>query len=111
MVAAIRGLNARSLRALELTQAAWRRDRFDKLEKEKVHCREDFVSYPLVIMNTIIYLYPLSSLTFKHNGCSSIFYFLLLQNLLKLKISGLDVDSKVFWKFERFLDLTQLRAC
>ena len=50
MVAAIRGLNARSLRALELTQAAWRRDRFDKLEKEKVHCREDFVSYPLVIV-------------------------------------------------------------
>ena len=82
MVAAIRGLNARSLRPLELTQAAWRRDRFDKLEKEKVHCREDFVSYPLVIMNTIIYLYPLSSLTFKHNGCSSIFYFLLYKTYL-----------------------------
>jgi hypothetical protein len=32
MVAAIRGLNARSLRPLELTQAAWRRDRFDKLQ-------------------------------------------------------------------------------
>ena len=50
MGAAICGLNARSLRALELTQAAWRRDRTCDVENKEVHCREDFVSYPLVIV-------------------------------------------------------------
>ena len=54
MVAAIRGLNARSLRPLELTQAAWRRDRFVEQKNKEVHCREDFVSYPLVIVNIYI---------------------------------------------------------
>ena len=44
------GLNARCFRALELTQAAWRRDRLAKTEENKVESsREDFVCYTLVI--------------------------------------------------------------
>ena len=50
MGAASYGLNAQTLRALELTQAAWRRDRFVEQKNKEVHCREDFVSYPLVIV-------------------------------------------------------------
>ena len=56
MGAASYGLNAQTLRALELTQAAWRRDRFVEQKNKEVHCREDFVSYPLVIVNIYIYI-------------------------------------------------------
>ena len=46
-----------------------------------------------------MYLHPLSSLKFKYDGYPSIF----AKNTLKLKNDGWDVDSSVFWKFERFL--------